>query len=212
MTNSKFFKAIAFLITTAVFFSLGFYLYSAVESEEFFLNDGDSYTLEALVVCVPLGLTILWSIIRHRYIWLGAVACLLICTFVSNGIGEDTTPAHVPVFAASIAVPYLLCTYGILFDKKESAPAASTSAYTPSPSSSYTPSSSSSYTPSSAYTDSGSSYSPSSSLSDADKWKYIQSNCNGLYSYGAMSRIDNDPSLSPSQKEELKSYLKVYGD
>ncbi len=58
-----------------------------------------------------------------------------------------------------------------------------------------------------------SSYTPASAPMDShDKWVYIRDNCHGMYSWGGIQTIENDPNLTPSQKEELKDYLKIYGD
>ena len=185
-------------------------LYDAIQTGFLFTNTDDSYGLEGVLICVPLGLTILWSILRHRYIWIGSVLCLIGCIAANGQLGEITTPAHVPLFVASVAVPYLLCAYGILFNKPKRKQRSVSSYPVSAPSSANDVSSdySSSYGSSSDTYDTF----PEPTLSSTEKWDYIQNNCDGEYSYGAMARIDNDPNLTPSQKEDLKRYLTVYGD
>ena len=211
--DSKLGRAIAFVLTTAVCGYLGYLLYDAIQTEFLYLNNDDSYALEAALVCVPLALTILWSIVYHRYTWIGGVLCVLACTIFNSSIGDITSPDHIPLFVASVAVPYLLCAFGILHDPDRSVPvktktATTTSTYT------YTPTVSDYSGSSDDYGSSSSSdygvYSPT--MSDVDKWNYIQNNCSGEFSYGAMNRIDNDPTLTYTQKEDLKRYLMVYGD
>lgn len=67
---------------------------------------------------------------------------------------------------------------------------------------------------SSAY--SSNSYSSSSysspGLSYAQKSDYINSNFGGVYSFSAIEYIENDPNLSPSEKQEMIIFLRAYGD
>lgn len=49
-------------------------------------------------------------------------------------------------------------------------------------------------------------------LSYAQKMDYINDHFSGLYSYHAIESIENDPNLTLAQKEDLKVFLKVYGD
>ena len=49
-------------------------------------------------------------------------------------------------------------------------------------------------------------------LSYAQKMDYINDHFSGLYSYHAIESIENDPNLTLAQKEDLKIFLKVYGD
>ena len=49
-------------------------------------------------------------------------------------------------------------------------------------------------------------------LTDAEKQAYIDKHFSGLYSYSAIEAIEKDPNLSLSQKEDLKTYIQIYGD
>ena len=49
-------------------------------------------------------------------------------------------------------------------------------------------------------------------LTYGEKVDYIQRKFNGLFSYHAIETIEKDPDLTPSQKEDLKLFLKVHGD
>lgn len=49
-------------------------------------------------------------------------------------------------------------------------------------------------------------------MSRAEKQEYIDKNCHGMFSYTGIETIDNDPNLTPSQKEDLKTHLKIWGD
>ena len=202
MADSKWFRIVAFLLTTAAFGYLGWLLYDGVQTEFLYLNNDASYTLEAILVMVSVALTILWSIVYHRYIWIGGVACMLICSFIGNAHGEITTIEHVPAFGAMIVLPYLLCAFGILH-----VPYRSVSTNTPSviPASTHTPTVSD-------YPSEEESPSGPFPMSAMDKHTYIQTKFGGEYSYGAIEAIDNDPSLTPSQKEELKIHLRAWGD
>lgn len=203
MADSKWFRAIAFLLTTAVFGYLGYLLYDAVQSGFLFLNNDDSYILEGVLIMVPLGFTILWSIVYHRYIWIGGVLCVLICALVNSGIGDVTSSEHVPLFGVSVAVPYLLCAFGILHDPYRSV-------VVPTASSSF---SSSTYVPTvSDYPSVDDTPSGPFSMSSSEKHDYIQTHFDGEYSHGAILQIENDPTLTPAQKEELKIHLRAWGD
>lgn len=52
----------------------------------------------------------------------------------------------------------------------------------------------------------------SKKLSDAEKNDYIREHFSYIYSTYNLERIDADDSLSPSQKEDLKRHLRIYGD
>lgn len=61
------------------------------------------------------------------------------------------------------------------------------------------------------------SYSSSSSythipLTFDQKLDYINKHFDGYYSFAAIEYIENDPTLSPSDKEDLKIFLRAYGD
>lgn len=205
MADSKWFRAVAFILTTAVCGFLGYLLYDAIQTGSLFLNNDESYALEGFCIMIPLGLTVLWSAVYHRYIWIGGVACFLICGFVNSGIGDVTSPEHIPIFVASIAVPYLLCAFGILHDPYRSVTVSSSSSSSSTPTSTYVPTVSN-YP---SVDDSPSGPFPMSAL---DKHDYIQTHFGGEYSYGAIEAIDNDPTLTPSQKEDLKIHLRAWGD
>lgn len=49
-------------------------------------------------------------------------------------------------------------------------------------------------------------------LSFSEKEDYIRENCLYIYSSGNMEKIQNDDSLTDSQKEELQRHLRIYGD
>lgn len=49
-------------------------------------------------------------------------------------------------------------------------------------------------------------------LSFAQKMDYINRNFGGVYSFSAIQYIESDPSLSPSEKEELIIFLRAYGE
>ena len=195
-------KTLAFLLNTAAFGYLGYRLYDGAATGFLYLNNDASFVLEGVLLCVPLGLAILWSILYQRRIWIGALICFFLCVFAGAAAGETTSPSHVPVFAAAMAVPYLLCSYAILAQDRYSAPKPTAPAYNPV--------STSIGTYRSPIDDDTDSYVPT--MSHADKATYIQNHCGGEYSYGAIDRIDNDPTLTPAQKEELKIHLRAWGD
>lgn len=146
------FKLISAIFTTAVFAFLG---YLTLKYAEYLLALAvgasvtlpvirDPYTLEAVVILVPFALTILWSIIRRRKIWIGSLLTIIACVGVNSVLGEETTPNHIPLFFAIIAISYLLCLFAILKGKRSSASRSSGSSYSSSGSSSGSASSSSS--------------------------------------------------------------------
>ena len=208
MTKSIPFKIMAAILNTAAFGYLGWMLFDAVSTGNLFLNNDESYTLEGIIILAPFALTILWSLIRRRKTWLAGLLTILVCTMANAFIGEDTTPSHVPLFVACVAVPYLFCMLAILLEKREKTATSSYESYAnvePALSAdANTPLTDYSYASSDSYTD--------STLSSEDKWKYINQNCHGMFSYSGMQTIDNDPNLTPAQKEDLKTYLKIYGD
>lgn len=139
-------KLIGALITTAVF---AFLTYLLLGYSEYLLAQSlgttttlpvisDAYTLEAVVILTPLVMSIIWSIIKRRKIWIGALLTLIACVMVNGMIGEDTTPSHIPLFFAMLIIPYILCLFASLKGKKAavSGSGASSSSYSSSSSSS----------------------------------------------------------------------------
>lgn len=55
-------------------------------------------------------------------------------------------------------------------------------------------------------------YSYDSDFTNKEKQDYIDKNCKGNFCYRGIQFIDNDSTLSYSQKEELKNYLRIWGD
>ncbi len=127
-------KLVGTLITTAIF---GFIAYVLLGYSEFLLASTlvenpplpllkDAFLTEAVIVFGPFVLSILWSIIRRRKIWIGALLTMIACTAINGAIGEDTTLSHIPLFIVSVAVPYLLCLVAILKEKKSTVSTSST--------------------------------------------------------------------------------------
>ena len=121
------FKVVAAIITTAIFAFIGYLL---LGYSEFLLASKivenpplpifkDAFLIEAIIVFGPFILSIIWSIIRRRKIWIGALIVMILCTIVNSTIGEVTTPAHIPLFIVSAAVPFVLCLFAIFKEKRE---------------------------------------------------------------------------------------------
>lgn len=126
-TSKTGFKIVSALVTTAIF---GFIAYLLLMYAEYLLAAAlgatsslpiinDAFVIESIIVFVPIVLAILWSIIRRRKIWIGALLTMFACTVINGMIGEDTTPSHIPLFIAMVTVPYLLCLFAILKEKTE---------------------------------------------------------------------------------------------
>lgn len=199
MTSKPIFKAISAIITTILFGSLMFMLVNSVTTGSFFDDSSKKNTILATVLMIaPIVITIIWSIIRRRYYWALSIVNLFVCAIIGAAMGEKTNTGHAYVYALFIIIPYIFCLKMILKEKEISKPE-------PYPDSSGYSSSSSSY--------SGSSYGSSGgSLSFSEKEAYIIRNCHGAYSTSAMEKIENDSSLTESQKTELKNHLFHYGD
>lgn len=195
MTSKPVFKVIASLITTALFGYLMYMLADAVITGLFFQDTTETTILGVIVAIAPVILTIVWSIIRKRVLWLLSIVNLIVSAVIGAAMGEEITYNHAFAFGLMIFVPYILCLIMILKEKTVDNPK-------PYPVSS----SSSSY--------SGSSYGSSSggSMSFSEKEAYILHNCHSAYSFSGIQKIENDPNLTSSQKEELKSHLRIYGD
>ncbi len=153
-TSKVGFKLISVLLTTAVFGFIGYlllgyaeYLLAAaiVDTATLPIFD-DAFLIEAILVMGPFLLTVIWSIIRRRKIWVGALLTMIACTVINGMIGEDTTPAHIPLFIASAAIPYLLCLAAILKDKKNTVSTSAPSAPSTRTSTAASPAAARSYT------------------------------------------------------------------
>ena len=202
MTKKPLFKVIATLITSALFGYLIYMLIDSVKTGLFFVSENTKEVVITAIslMCGPIVLSIIWSIIKKRYLWLLAILNLFVCAFIGSAFGEEPTMSHAYVYGAMVVVPYLLCLVMILKEKKEYKPSASSYSSRSYSSSGYSGSSSYGY---------GSS---SGSMSYSEKADYINKNCLGMYSYGGIEKIENDSSLTASQKEELKMHLRIYGD
>ncbi len=147
-------KLIGALITTAIF---AFIAYILLGYSEFLLASTlvenpplpllkDAFLTESVIVFGPFVLSVFWSIIRHRKIWIGALLTMIACVTISGMIGDDTTLAHVPLFIVSVALPYLLCLVAILKEKKQSVSTSNTKAANNKTSSTTPPTSTRTYT------------------------------------------------------------------
>ncbi|MBQ3147424.1 MAG: hypothetical protein IJB91_06825 [Oscillospiraceae bacterium] len=133
--SSAVYKLISALLTTGIFGFLGYLLW---EYTKYFLVSAaggnatiplldDALTLEGILILAPFVLTILWSIIRRRKIWIGGLITIIACVAVNGVLGDDTTLAHMPLYLVCLAVPFILCLVAILKEKKVSVSTASTS-------------------------------------------------------------------------------------
>lgn len=202
MTSKPTFKIVFATIITGIFGYLMYMLVDSVRTGFFFVDETDQKVLISgiAMMCGPIVLAIICSIIRKRFLWIWAVVNLFLLAMVGGGFGDETTMAHAYVYGGMILVPYILCMIMILGEKKKEEKK-ETSSYV---------STRSSYSGSSY---SGSSYGSSSgSMSFSEKEAYIRSHCHSAYSTTAMERIDNDSSLTDSQKEDIKNHLRYYGD
>lgn len=133
-TSKAAFKWIAALLTTAIFAFLGYlvweytkyFLVTAVHGNATVPVFSDAMILEAVLILAPFVLSVLWSIIRHRKIWVGSLITIIACVVVNGALGEDTTLSHMPLYFVCVAVPYLLCLIAILKEKKVAVSTAST--------------------------------------------------------------------------------------
>ena len=196
MTSKPAFKIVFATIITGIFGYLMYMLVDAVRTGLFFAESGNNIMLLGVAMtCGPVVLAIICSIIRKRFLWIWAVVNLFLLAMVGGGFGDETTMAHAYVYGGMILVPYILCMIMILGEMKKEEKK-ETSSYV---------STRSSY--------SGSSYGSSSgSMSFSEKEAYIRSHCHSAYSTTALENIDNDSSLTDSQKEDIKNHLRYYGD
>ncbi|MBQ8868641.1 MAG: hypothetical protein IJ027_02860 [Oscillospiraceae bacterium] len=126
-TSKLGFKIVSVLFTTAVFGFIGYLLLmyaeyllaSTIVSNPPLPIFDDAFLIESIIVFGPFLLSILWSIIRRRKIWIGALLTMIACAAINGMIGEDTTVSHIPLFIVSVAVPYLICIFAILKEKNE---------------------------------------------------------------------------------------------
>ena len=195
MTSKPAFKTTFAIIITAIFGYIMYLLIDSVNTGLFFTDESgkDVIILSAAFMGGPILLSIICCIIRKRYIGLLSILNLFLCASIGSALGEETTDAHIFVFAAMIIIPYILCLKMIIGEKKEYK---------------------SDYTPISVDDFSHNHYSSNSngSLSFSEKQAYILHNCHSAYSPSAINKIENDPNLTASQKAELKDHLFYYGD
>lgn len=195
VTSKPTFKAIFTIIYTALFGYIMYLLIHSVKTGLFFTETTgkDVILLSAAMMGGPILLSMICSIIRKRYIWLLSIPNLFLWSIIGAAMGEETTHAHIGVYAAMIIVPYILCLKMIIGEKKEYK---------------------SEYQPVSVGSSSHRDYPTGSngSLSFSEKEAYILHNCHSAYSTSAMDKIENDPNLTASQKAELKNHLFYYGD
>ena len=119
MTSKPAFKTTFAIIITAIFGYIMYLLIDSVNTGLFFTDESgkDVIILSAAFMGGPILLSIICCIIRKRYIGLLSILNLFLCASIGAALGEETTHAHIFVFAAMIIIPYILCLKMIIGKK-----------------------------------------------------------------------------------------------
>ena len=223
-TKKKIYISVFTVIAALGFLALTGYLLHLKLTNQFdslFNSEGDISSNPLLILCfAPIGICGLYAIIEKLARGLISIIFFLVMGF-ANVIYDNATISII-LFIVYFIACFILCVNMTLngayyrfyepSQPKNTTYMATKSSY--SSSSTYSGSSSGysgSYTPSSSsgYTDS---YGNSRPLTFGEKCDYTDHLCGGLYTYGGIEKIENDPNLTPEQKEDLKRHYMIYGD
>ena len=108
------FKVIATILVTGILGYLGYLLYDGAKNGELYADGSSSAIIQLAVILGPLALSIILGWIYHIKIWIGSLLTVLACTGINSILGENITPKHVPLFAACLIIPYILCLVVII--------------------------------------------------------------------------------------------------
>lgn len=104
-------KVFGFIVTTALFFSIAYYMYSneaykmsAEVWEEFFYNGANM-----LCVFGPVIIAILWSIIKKRYLWIWSVVAVFM-----YGFCEGNDQIVLKAYLAYFLISYIVSTVAVI--------------------------------------------------------------------------------------------------
>lgn len=238
-TKKKIYISVFTVIAALGFLALTGYLLHLKFTNQFdslFNSEGDIISNPLLILCfAPIGICGLYAIIEKLARGLISIIFFLVMGFAN--VIYDNAMISIILFIVYFIACFILCVNmtlngandryyespfdrNITFSNSYSTPDYLSSGYVPYDYSSSS-SSSDSYTSSSSdYSDSyGSSYSgytdsygTSRPLTFQEKCDYTDHLCGGLYTYGGIEKIENDPYLTPEQKEDLKRHYMIYGD
>ncbi len=239
-TKRKIDVTISIIFSILSFSALIWYLFNLVNTnryEAYFIAENiEGFNPLYLLSFAPILISIIFAIYEKLVRGLFSVLFFLLITVINAGV--DDANASIFIFIVYFIACFLLCLNMIIsgsdnryYEPKLTIPpsytpvddyaANSFSKYTfldDDPlytSSSSTPSYSPTYSSSSG---SSSLYSPPSEsfgsgpLTFEQKCDYTNSLCGGLYTYGGMETIENDPYLTPEQKEDMKRHYMIFGD
>lgn len=229
--------SICTVISLVSFLALAAYLYQLVSTNQYAVWFADENAENPLMILTfaPLGIVLLFSLYEKLKRGFLSLIPFLLMAYLNATI--DDANLSVYIFYSYFLVLFILTENiivagandryyespfdrNITFSNSYSTPDYLSSGCVPygyssssSSSDSYT-SSSSDYSDSygssySGYTDS---YGTSRPLTFQEKCDYTDHLCGGLYTYGGIEKIENDPYLTPEQKEDLKRHYMIYGD
>lgn len=120
MTNRTGFKWMAFINTSLLFFIEWYLAHGIVKEKMIIFESFDTYLGfdEGIVILLlPLILSIIWSIIKLRYLWIWSVlAFILFGTLTDVGSLALKAPNSWP-FILYVAISYIACIIAICMDR-----------------------------------------------------------------------------------------------
>lgn len=223
-TKKKIYISVFTVIAALGFLALtGYLIYLELTNQfaAFFNSEGDIESNPLMILSfASIGICGLYAIIERLKRGLLSILFFIIMA-IANVIYDNATISIILfilyfiacfILCVNITVSGADCRFYEPLQPKNTTYTRTKSSY--SSSSTYSGSSggySGSYTPSSSsgYTDS---YGNSRPLTFGEKCDYTDHLCGGLYTYGGIEKIENDPNLTPEQKEDLKRHYMIYGD
>ena len=120
MTDRTGFKWLAFINTTILFFIEGYLAYEIVNKQTIVFASIDTYFSFGegiIILLMPIFLSIIWSIIKLRYLWIWSVLAIILFVFIAaTGNVALVTPNAWP-FILYVAVSYIACFIAICMDR-----------------------------------------------------------------------------------------------
>lgn len=112
-------KWISFIVTTGLFGALWYIVEIYMPSNEIIIDNADKYTettVGLILAFLPVVLSILWSILKKRYLWIWGVIALFVhqafIAMVPTGAAPDLIP-----YLVYAAISYVSCVIAICMDR-----------------------------------------------------------------------------------------------
>lgn len=114
-------KWISFLVTTSLFGLLWYIIKIYLPTNGIIIDNADKYmeTTEGLIITfLPVVLSILWSVLKKRYLWIWGVIALFIHQAFILAVPDAASPVLTPYLLYAV-IAYVSCVVAIYMERGE---------------------------------------------------------------------------------------------